>query len=402
MKIAQINAVCGIASTGRTCVELAQGLEAKGHSSHVFYSYGKNTYPHATRIGNTLDRKLHAVLSRLTGLQGYFSVLPTLRLIRQLKQYQPDAVHLRNLHSNYIHLGMLLKYLAKFDIPTVITLHDCWFFTGKCVHYISVNCRKWQDQCGACPLLHIDNVNPTFFFDTTKKCLADKKKWLSAIPRLGVVGVSRWVTEEASSHSILADRDPVTIYNWIDFSTFYPRESDLRKKHGLENSFVILVVASLISQTKCLREIKAIAQHMPDKWAVVAIGETTEPLPENVIHVPQTTNADCLAGYYSMADVCLNTTHFETFGKVTAESMCCGTPVIVYRNTASPELVEEGCGEIVENDAGMDAVIAAIKKVETAGKESYSAACMEKAKQRFSKEAGVDAYIELYSRLINA
>ena len=125
MKIAQINAVCGIASTGRTSVELAQGLEAKGHSSHVFYSYGKNTYPHATRIGNTLNRKLHAVFSRLTGLQGYFSTLPTLRLIQQLKRYQPDVVHLRNLHSNYIHLGKLLKYLAKSDTPTVITLHDC-------------------------------------------------------------------------------------------------------------------------------------------------------------------------------------------------------------------------------------------------------------------------------------
>lgn len=400
MKIAQINAVCGIASTGRTSVELAQGLEAKGHSSHVFYSYGKNTYPHATRIGNTLDRKLHAVLSRLTGLQGYFSTLPTLRLIRQLKRYQPDVVHLRNLHSNYIHLGKLLKYLAQSDTPTVITLHDCWFYTGKCTYYVSADCKKWQEQCGSCPLLHVDNVNPTLFFDTTRKCLTDKKKWLSAIPRLAVVGVSQWVTQEVSNGSILANRNPVTIYNWIDFDTFHPRESDLRKKHGLENRFVILVVASTISQIKCLNEIKAIAQQMPEHWAIVAIGATTEPLPENVIHIPQTDNAVTLAEYYSMADVCLNTTLYETFGKVTVESMCCGTPVIVYRNTASPELVEDGCGEIVEQAHGMEAVMDALKKVEAAGKQSYTQTCLERARQRFSKEMGVDAYIQLYERLI--
>ena len=400
MKVAQINAVCGIASTGRTSVELALGLEERGHSSHVFYSYGKNTYPHASRIGNTLDRKLHAVLSRLTGLQGYFSYLPTQRLIRQLKRYQPDVVHLRNLHSNYIHLGALLKYLSKADIPTVITLHDCWFYTGKCTYYVSADCKKWQEQCGSCPLLHIDTVNPTFFFDTTRKCLADKKKWLSAIPRLAVVGVSQWVTQEVSNGSILADRKPVTIYNWIDFDTFHPRESDLRKKLALENRFVILVVASTISQIKCLNEIKAIAANMPENWAIVAIGETTEPLPENVIHIPQTSNAGTLAEYYSMADVCLNTTLYETFGKVTVESMCCGTPVVVYRNTASPELVEDGCGEIVEQALGMGAVMGALQKVEAAGKERYTNICLEKAHQRFSKDHGVDAYIALYEQLI--
>lgn len=400
MKIAQINAVCGIASTGRTCVELAGGLEEKGHSSHVFYSYGKNTYPHATLIGNTLDRKLHAVLSRITGLQAYFSHIPTLKLIGQLKRYQPDVVHLRNLHSNYIHLGMLLKYLAKSDTPTVITLHDCWFYTGKCTYYVSAGCKKWQEKCGSCPLLHIDKVNPTFFFDTTSKCLADKKKWLSAIPRLAVVGVSKWVTQEAASGSILADRKPVTIYNWIDLDTFHPRESDLRKKHGLEDRFVILVVASTISKIKCLCEIQAIARQLPDHWAIVAIGQTETPLPENVIHIPGTDNAVTLAEYYSMADVCLNTTLYETFGKVTVESMSCGTPAIVYRNTASPELVEEGCGEIVEQENGVEAVMEALRKVEAAGKQHYSAACLRRVRQHFSKEAGVDAYIQLYEQLI--
>ena len=102
-----------------------------------------------------------------------------------------------------------------------------------------------------------------------------------------------------------------------------------------------------------------------------------------------------------MADVCLNTTLYETFGKVTVESMCCGTPVIVYRNTASPELVEDGCGEIVEQEQGMDAVMAALKKVESAGKAYYSTACLESVRRRFSKETGVDAYIRLYEQLID-
>lgn len=399
MKIAQINAICYGGSTGRTTYELAKQLEAAGHESRVFYSFGPNPDGYAVQIGNTLDRKLHAVLSRLTGLQGYFSRVATARLIRQLKAFAPDVVHLRNLHSNFINLPMLLGYLAKEDIPTVLTLHDCWFYTGKCTYYVSADCKKWQHQCGDCPLLHIDKENPTFFFDTTRKCLLDKKKWFDAIPRLAVVGVSKWVTQEVANGSILANRNPVAIYNWIDFDTFQPRQSDLRSKHGLENHFVILVVAATLSRIKGLNEIKAIAKQMPEHWAIVAIGSTTEPLPDNVIHIPRTSDTTTLTQYYTMADVCLNTTLYETFGKVTVESMCCGTPVIVYRNTASPELAEDGCGEVVEQDQGIEAVMAALRKVEAAGKESYSHTCLEKAHQRFSKETGVQAYVELYQRL---
>jgi len=400
MKIAQINAICSGASTGRTTLELSQSLEANGHDNRVFYSYGKNPDEYAVRIGNTFDRKMHAVLSRLTGLQGYFSHLATARLIRQLKAYAPDVVHLRNLHGNYINLRMLLRYLAKSDTPTVLTLHDCWFYTGKCAYYVSAECSRWQEKCGHCPLLHLDKNNPTFFFDTTSKCLADKKKWFAAIPRLAVVGVSRWVAQEAGKGSILADRNPITIYNWIDFDVFHPRKSELRQKHGLEGKFVILTVASFIDKIKGLREIVEIAAQMPEHWAIVSIGKTTEALPKNVIHIPQTDDANALAEYYSMADVCMNTTLYETFGKVTAESLCCGTPVVVYRNTASPELVEDGCGEIVEQEQGVPAIMAALQKVEAAGKESYSAKCLEKAHAQFSKEAGVSAYIELYQQLM--
>ena len=400
MKIAQINAMSSGISTGRTTFELAKGLEAAGHTSRVFYAYGQNPGGYAICIGNTLDRKLHALLSRLTGLQGYFSHLTTARLIRLLKKDSPDVVHLRNLHSNYINLRMLLRYLAKSDTPTVITLHDCWPFTGKCVHYVDAGCSKWQESCGRCPVLHLDQINPTYFFDTTRKCIKDKKKWFSAIPRLAVVGVSKWVTQEAGNGSIFADRKLVTIYNWIDFSVFHPRVSDLRQKHNLENQFVILAVASVFDRTKGLSEMTEIAARMPENWTMIAIGRITCPLHENIIHIPLTDDINMLAEYYSMADVCLNVTLFETFGKVTAESLSCGTPVIVYRNTASPELVEDGCGEIVEQETGVQGVMEALQKVEKGGKQSYTDACLRKAQKQFRREVGIAAHIELYEQLI--
>ena len=69
---------------------------------------------------------------------------------------------------------------------------------------------------------------------------------------------------------------------------------------------------------------------------------------------------DELVTYYNQADVLLNLSQAESFGKVTIEALACGTPVICYDNTAAPELVGEGCGYIIEN-GNVDLVIKKLK-----------------------------------------
>jgi hypothetical protein len=112
-----------------------------------------------------------------------------------MKKLKPDIVHLQNLHGNYINLKRLLTYLGENDIPTVLTLHDCWFFTGMCCHYTVDKCYKWENECFECPQLHKENKS--WFFDRTRKIFNDKKKWFCSIPRLAVIGVSDWITNEA-------------------------------------------------------------------------------------------------------------------------------------------------------------------------------------------------------------
>lgn len=399
MRIAYINETCGTGSIGSCTYELALALDTLGHECMIAHSHGSSPYKNCIRIGSALDHKFHALFSRITGLQGYFSRLATRRLIRELHAFRPDVVHLQNLHSNYINLKILLDYLARKDIATVITLHDCWFYTGKCTYYVPASCNRWQQECGSCPLLHRDNVNPTFWFDRTRKCLRDKQRWFAAIPRLAVVGVSKWVAAEARS-SILGKRNPIAIYNWIDQDIFQPRPSSLRAKHKLENKFVILAVAANLSPNKGFSDLVEISRKLPSDWAIIAIGRPVSPLPENIIHIPHTNNAVQLAEYYSMADVCLNASRYETFGKVTAEAICCGTPVVVYNNTASPELVEEGCGKVVDENLGVDGLMNALSSIQAKGKGSYTATCRESAKWRFAKSSGVAQYEQLYFSLL--
>lgn len=128
MKVLQINAVYGQGSTGTIVHDIENLCEKSGIECYVASPDPK--VQEAKRgyvIGNILDHKLHAFLSRIHGKQAYYSHIPTRNLLHWIDFINPDIVHLHNLHSNFIHLNMLLQYLSKRDIKTIITLHDCWF-----------------------------------------------------------------------------------------------------------------------------------------------------------------------------------------------------------------------------------------------------------------------------------
>jgi glycosyltransferase involved in cell wall biosynthesis len=400
MKILQINAVSGISSTGRTSKEIADYLNQNGQEGHIAYSAGI-AYAKGYKIGNKIDTKIHGLLSRFFGTQAYFSYFATKQLLKYMDQLEPDVVHLHNLHGNFIHLGKLLKHLAKNDIPTVVTLHDCWFYTGKCTHYTVDNCYKWQTRCGGCPRLRKDN--PSWFFDRTRKMHVDKKKWFAAIPRLAVVGVSEWITGEARQSFLSSAKIITRINNWIDLEIFKPANtSDLRHKLGLQNKFVILGVASGWGKSKGLDKFIQLAGKVDSDVTIILVGSLKQimKLPENVIHIKETHNTKELSAYYSLADVYLHLSLEETFGKTIAEALACGTPAIVFNSTACPELIGEGCGHIVP-PGDLQGTLIAIEKIRSLGKIHYAIYCREWAAKNFQKDKNIQQTIDIYNSLLH-
>lgn len=400
MKVVQINAVYEYSSTGRTCFELHTYLEEHGIESYKFYSKPQLNSKKFDLMGSWLDHKVHALLSRITGKQAYFSNFPTRTLIGKLKKIQPDIVILRNFHSNYVNLPMLVRYLARNDIPTIIVLHDCWFFTGYCCHYTEIGCQKWQSECFDCPLIKVDKAS--WFLDTTRSVFRHRKKLLESIPRLAVVGVSDWITNEGKKSPIFHNAIKFQrIYNWINLKVFYPRKTtDIRQKLGLkETDFIAIGVSISWNFRKGLEVYLEVAKQMPD-IKVVMIGQKPDmELPSNIISLSPTSSINELAQYYSMADVLFNFSIQETFGKVAAEALACGIPLIVNNATANPELPGP-CGYVVENN-NISQVIEAVKAIRTKGKNFYRQQCVERAKTLFEKEKNIEQYILLFHELIN-
>lgn len=398
MKILQINPVTGRLSTGRSTTELNQYFRRMGHSSYVATAYPTETDEY--KIGWKVDRKIHSLLARLTGLEACFSTIPTLALLRYMEKIQPDIVKIGVVHSNYLNYYLLLDYCAHRKIPVVLVLNDCWHYTGKCVHYTYNNCMKWKTGCGACP--HLENGIPTWFFDQTGCLLKKKKEHLKKVSRLAVVGVSQWITTEASQ-SILKDADIVRrIYNWVDLKKFFPHETEeYVKKLGVQNKKVVLGVASAWSEGKGLLDFIRLAEMLGDDYRIVLVGNVSDmsKVKQNMICVGAVNGTDDLAVYYSLADVFVSLSKEESFGKVSAEALACGTPIVCYNATACPELVGEKCGYVAELDNLKD-VKNGILQICSAQKSDYSGYCIKYAKENFSFETNAEAYLTLFRELI--
>ena len=91
----------------------------------------------------------------------------------------------------------------------------------------------------------------------------------------------------------------------------------------------------------------------------------------------------------------LNLSCEETFGLTTVEGFACGTPGIVLRATASPELVTPETGFVVEQ-GDVDGVLAAIEAIRSRGKAAFSSACRARALACFDKRERWADYLALY------
>lgn len=393
MKIVQINAVAEYSSTGRTTTELHNALSKKGIESWIAapnVANGSNTI----KIGSKLENNLHSLISRLFGKQGYASYFATKRLISRLEKTNPDVVHLRNLHANYINLPLLFGYLKNNNVPTVITLHDCWPFTGHCCYFIDSNCEKWKNKCGNCP--DIRSWNTSWLFDFSKQNLLNKARFFGGLDNLAVIGVSDWVTNFVSDSILKNAKIVKRIYNWIDLSKFKPSESEL--VHN--DSPIILGVSQIWNRQKGLNDFVKLALMLPDyKFLLVGnLVEQIEEKPSNLFFAGATSSVDQLIEYYNKATVFFNPSTRETFGKVTAEALSCGTPVVAYDATATPELVGPNCGYVIpphDLDAAKNAIEDVIRNPQ------MPKHAREFAEMTFDKEKLVDEYIKVYQEIID-
>lgn len=397
MKVIEIN-TCDYGSTGKIMIQIAEKIRQNGDECKVVVPVGRHNpwknNKNYIRFGNRLSEDSHIILGYLTGYQGCFSVFSTKQLIQNLKEYNPDVIHLHNLHKCYINLPILFKYIKKYNIKTVWTLHDCWSFTGQCPHFTLSKCEKWKTGCYKCPSYR---EYPQSRVDKTKKMWNLKKKWFTGVKNMTIVTPSKWLADLVKQ-SFLKEYPVQVINNGIDLSIFKPTPSNFRQMYHLENKYILLGVAFGWGKRKGLDVFIKLARRLESKYQIVLVGtddSVDKLLPESIISIHRTQNQTELAEIYSAADLFINPTREENYPTVNMESIASGTPIITFNTGGSPEILDEKTGVVVECDDidEMERQIIRICTEKVFKKED----CLKRA-QSFDKNFRFNEYVELLSK----
>lgn len=398
MKVLQINSVSGIRSTGRICTDLSDTLVEAGHECRI--AYGREQVPKqyryiSYRIGTDWDVRMHALRTRIFDDTGFGSRKATEDFIKWAKKYDPDIIHLHNIHGYYLNIEILFRYLKEINKPVVWTLHDCWAFTGHCTHFDFIGCDRWKTGCYQCP--QKKEYPASYIFDSSRRNYVNKKRIFSSLSNLTIVSPSKWLVE-LIKQSFLSKYPIQVIHNGIDLEQFRPTPSNFREKHGIEKKVLLLGVAAVWENRKGLNTFLNLAEVLDENVVIVLVGLTKKQLndlPSNIIGIQRTSSVKELAEIYTAADVLINPTLEDNYPTVNLEAIACGTPVITYETGGSPESLDNNTGIVVARN-NFNQLLTVIE--DRAFTQFSETDCLIRGKH-FSKHIAFARYISLYKKL---
>lgn len=401
MKYVTINE-CDYGSTGSIVKLIIDNLISKGHKCLFAVGFNTKKYPFTYDLKtNFIENLLIKIFTRLNASGGFRNSRTTKKLIKKLKKFKPDVIHIHNLHNHYINIPILFKYLESANCKIVWTLHDCWSFTGRCSHFDYNNCYKWKNGCGNCK--HMRNVYPyAALFDCSSHFYSLKKKYFNMIKnKCTIVTPSEWL-RSLVKQSYLKDFEVITINNGIDFlltENTYVYSNSLLTKYGMFNKKIFLSVAFPFTERKGLKYLENLIKSFinDEEKVFVLVGLSHKQVNyfkkyKNCIPLERINRND-LIGWYSLSTAFINATLEDNFPTVNIESLACGTPIITFNTGGSPEIIDQNTGIVVEK-GNINELIKAVNNIEKT--ETIKRNCQNRYKEKYLAKTMIERYCEIW------
>lgn len=369
MKSVAILNVSDFGSTGKIAAGLHEYLKEKGYSSCLCYQKGENHIDRSyLRISSKIDNYIHALLTRLTGKQGCYSILSTWRLIKYLKKMEIDTIFGVSLHGYYLNESMLFEFMAKNNITFVYIMIDDYPFLGKCCY--NRGCNNFLTGCGHCPNL---KQYPSSFVDSSAFLFRQKNRNYNRLSKAAYVGPLVAV-EKARISPLLKEHRLEVIDEAIDVQFYHPYDTtSLRKQLGIPEEKIICVCVGLYNgddnHTKGVKYFIDLAKLMEgdDRYVFVQVGFIAKDksfLPSNYIPIGFVNDQEELCKYYSMGDIFVFPTIEDSMPNTCIEALSCGTPLLCFDISGMSYMAPPSIASFVEarNVEAMRAVLLHTKK----------------------------------------
>jgi glycosyltransferase involved in cell wall biosynthesis len=451
LRILQVSAVDNAGGAAKVASKLFEEYGARGHKSWMAVGVKRGSkanifaIPHAPaargwgRLWWSLHDRVRTYSGRASRATAFIASpqkivddfrgvenfdFPGTQRLLGLGPEAPDVVHLHNLHGFFGYFDLRALQPLSRTVPTVVTLHDAWMFTGHCAYFL--DCNKWERGCGSCPYLDTD---PSVRRDSTDLNWL-RKKQIYENSSLFVAAPSHWLLERAKasilSHGIV---DTKLIPNGVDLSIFRPaQKASARERIGLPQDERILLfsgVSPASSPYKDLPTLRAAAEilgRVGTDITLVVLGETgeTQRIGQATIRFAgYETDEAKVARFYQAADVYVHAARVgaENHSLAILEALACGAPVVASDVGGIPEQVKSlrppssGSSHPSDPDratgiltppgdakALADAVTILIE--DSALLRAMSSNAAIDARRRFDLQTQVDAYLDWYGEII--
>lgn len=293
---------------------------------------------HFTSQLNRIVEKLLRVLAGISNDEnfsfGIHSRLQNYLLKKAIKAYDIDLIHL--------HWGgmgfMPLKSFHRITVPLAITAHDYYYFTGGC--HVPMDCPHYLLKCDNCPLTK-RHWAKWYIRNKLKKNIELLKSFdlriitPSIYTKDKIKSIHRELNVEVVSNTIgniyYSNKDTIDIYiNNINDDKVYTIITVGVCQSNRNNKGLDVLIETLVS-----------LHHSKIRTKLISIGEYIPIVDtEEYIHLSFVSSLK-LIELYSIADLCIVPSRYETFSQVTLESIVCGTPVVAFDLTGPKDIIND-------------------------------------------------------------
>lgn len=350
MNIAIINSVSD-RSTGKIASGLQDYLNKKGNKCYFCYGHGKKIKKNKTYlIDSVLEHYFHALMCRITGIQGAYSYFATKRLIRFLRKRKINLIYGIGLHGYYLNDKLFFDYLSKDNISFVYIMTEEYPYLGKCGY--SNGCENYKKGCGNCP--QIKEYPKSLFFDRSREMFYIKNKAYKSLKKKTFVGPEYTIIAAKKSPLMKGIKTEI-IDEAIDVQFYRPRKTEkLLNELSIEpNKTIILCIAPLSYERKGVKYFIELAKRFEsnDDYIFVHVGydsENKSALPKNYIAIGYEADQEKLCEYYSLADLFVFPSLLDTMPNACLEALSCGSPLLCFNISGMPYIADDTVATFVE------------------------------------------------------
>lgn len=364
-------------------------------TSCMYVAYKTSSVPSITSIPRYQSRLLPLISSSTSLLASALIRPPEYRSLSLSPLLFPDlstinsydVVHLHWLQGEFFPIWFL-KLIKR---PVVWTLHDLWPILGFQHYPASTTKLSTLDS-----LFHYAKH---FFFPN----------------RLSFHCTTHWSLDQFRTKPHLSKYPKYCVPYALNTSIYKPRNRDeARDAFGVPASKTVLLFGA-IGGTSDLRKgwdlllhaLPIVSQNVPDLHVVI-LGQHSntdldKAIPCSYTAIPHVHDDILLSYIYSMCDLTVVPSRFETFGQLASESISCGTPVVAFKATALAHVVQDMRTGLHAQPFSSYSLAKQIVRLATSPSllSSLSAECFNFSRAYWSYEAVSPQLAKIYSDLLS-